>query len=195
MPSVARPPLARVVRLSPVSITIRNPGPGRSAATAADVVGLTGSAIAINPRKPCRRRSQNRRGSRPPGAVAPPPLQRRGNADAGPSLIMRAFADDDAPAPRWFRFTPLPDGCESKSGRIRPSLSPPRPARPPRSQPPADVRCRARDWRQGTATRPRSTPPRFFTADDLGLAPPSGCRSCRPRGCRPSRNAPALRRS
>ena len=176
-----------VVRLSPVSITTRTPS-WRSAASAAGVVALTGSAMAMTPGELAVDRDEDRG-----RAVAPQPLglgverggvdaqfgQERRIAERDPAALDRA---DHALAGRRV------ETLHARELDLRARW------RPRRWRRPADARSRARRWPRSAAlrsrrslARPRSRPPWACLR--------SACRSCRRRACRPSPCARALRRS
>ena len=152
MPSL-RATASAVVRLSPVSMTMRMPS-ACSAAIASGVVALIGSAT---PSRPASRPSTATNITVCAVARAAPRRARPASPTSTPSSSMqRAVAERDARGRRPCPSTPLPvsDSKAPAAAERDAALV----ARPRRSPPRADARCRARGSPRGAAARSRSTP-------------------------------------
>ena len=190
MPSL-RATASAVVRLSPVSMTMRTPS-ARSALERRRRRRLDRVGDRDQARRAGRRRARN---------IAVAPSRRSSSACASERrrwrrrarAIMRGVAERHLPAVH--RAAHALAGDRGEAGR-------PLAARAPRSSAARDDRRgqrvlarRARGWppsaqhRRFVAGR-RRRPPRHASA-----CPRSACRSCRPPACRPSPAAPAPRRS
>ena len=133
-----------VVRLSPVSMTIR--GPRRAAPRApAGVVSLIGSATPISP--PACRRPPGTSRSRPRArsASARPP-----GADVDPPSAIEAGVAERQTRPDPSRSRPCRSPSESPAASVSDS---PRPAASGDMARPGDARCPAPGWRPGAAAR------------------------------------------
>ena len=151
-----------VVRLSPVSMTMRSPS-ARSASRAPAVVGLIGSATPISP------------AGRPSTAtnITVSPSARRFSALSadGPGSMSRLSRSRRLPSatvrPSTVPRTPLPvsefELARVQAGRGR------APWRHRRSPPPADARSPARGSRPGAAAPPRPRPRPAASVVTLGL--------------------------
>ncbi len=176
-----------VVRLSPVSMTMRMPS-ARRASSAAGVDALTGSAMAMTaaalPSTPTK--------------IAVAPSARSLSASAAsarvsiPSSLRKLALPSATRLPSTVPSAPLPVG-ESKSlaAAERESCAVRLPRRWRRQ---AGARSPARRWRRAPApSLRRSRLPARRRSPPGGL--PSACRSCRRPACRPFPGAPKPRRS